>query len=167
MQKFTENIAPKPEANPLHGCHVEQTSGEGAFFNLNKDLLNTGANNMENLIKNTIITQVITLGFDFEQFTAETELQEVEQAMLDFFHENSEKLDQIEDECEVTTNGHRQHVSYGDFESDGEIVDFSSNWSNSPDTKVFHSHFVMEQGGVMKNMSLYYLVGETEYNAAV
>lgn len=120
---------------------------------------------MKNLIKNTIITQAIALGFDFEQFTAETELQEVEQAMVDFFNENSDKLERIEDECEVTTNGRTQHVSYGDFWSDGEIVDFSANWSKSPETKVFHSDFVMEQDGVMKNMNLYYLVGETEYNA--
>jgi hypothetical protein len=120
---------------------------------------------MKNLIKNTIITQAIALGFDFEQFTAETELQAVEEAMVDFFNENSEKLERIEDECEVTTNGRSQHVSYGDFWSDGEIVDFSSNWSKSPKTKVFHSDFVMEQCGVMKNMNLYYLVGETDYNA--
>jgi hypothetical protein len=120
---------------------------------------------MKNLIKNTIITQAIALGFDFEQFTSETELQEVEQAMIDFFNENSDKLERIEDECEVTSNGRTQHVSYGDFWSDGEIVDFSSNWHKSPETKVFHSDFVMEQGGIMKNMNLYYLVGETEYNA--
>lgn len=120
---------------------------------------------MKNLIKNTIITQAIQLGFDFEQFTAATELQEVNEALIDFFNENYEKLERIEDECEVTTNGRTQHVSYGDFWMDGEIVDFSSNLSKSPDTKVFHSDFVMEQNGVMKNMNLYYLVGETAYNA--
>lgn len=37
---------------------------------------------MKNLIKNTIITQAIALGFDFDQFTTETELQEVEQGGL-------------------------------------------------------------------------------------
>lgn len=120
---------------------------------------------MKNLIKNTIITQAIALGFDFAQFTADTDLQEVEQAMIDFFNENSDKLERIEDECEVTTNGSTQHVSYGDFWSDGEIVDFSSNWHKSPETEVFHSDFVMEQDGVMKNMNLYYLVGETDNNA--
>lgn len=117
------------------------------------------------IITNTIITQAIALGFDFEQFTAETELEEVAQAMIDFFNENSEKLEQIEDECEVTGSGSKQHVSYGDFKSDGEIVDFSDNWNEPPDTKVFHSNFAMEQDGVMKTMNLYYLVGETDYNA--
>ena len=120
---------------------------------------------MKNLIKNSIITQAISLGFDFEQFTSETDLQEVEQEMVDFFNENSEKLERLEDECEVTTNGRTQHVSYDDFWSDGEIVNFRSKWSKSPDTKVFHSYFVMEENGVMKNMNLYYLVGETDYNA--
>lgn len=120
---------------------------------------------MKNLIKNSIITQAITLGFDFEQFSEETTLHEIEKELVDFFNENSDKLERIEDECEVTNNGRTQHVSYGDFWADGEIVDFSFNWSKSPETKVFHSDFVMEQDGVMKNMNLYYIVGETDYNA--
>lgn len=117
------------------------------------------------IFKNTIISQAIALGFDFSQFDAETELQEVEQAMMDFFNENSGKLERIEDECEVKSNGRSQHVSYGDFWSDGEIVDFSANWREDPETKVFHSDFVMEDNGVMKNMHLFYKVGETDYNA--
>lgn len=120
---------------------------------------------MKNIFKNTIISQAIALGFDFSQFDAETEVSEIEQAMMDFFNENSDKLERIEDECEVTSNGRSQHVSYGDFWSDGEIVHFSDHWHKSPETKVFHSDFVMEDEGVMKNMHLYYLVGETDYNA--
>ena len=121
---------------------------------------------MKNLIKNTIISQAIELGFDFEQFTNDADLQEVSQALMDFFNENSEKLPRLEDECEVTNNGRSQHVSYGEFWSDGEIVDFSANWHKSPETKVFHSDFVMEDAdGLMKNMHLYYLDGETDYNA--
>lgn len=117
------------------------------------------------IFKNTIINQAIALGFDFSQFDAETELQEVEQAMMDFFNENSDRLERIEDECEVTNHRRSQYVSYGDFWSDGEIVDFSAHWFDDPETKVFHSDFVMEDNGVMKNMNLYYLVGETDYNA--
>lgn len=121
---------------------------------------------MKNLIKNTIISQAIKLGFDFEQFSNDADLQEVSQALMDFFNENSHKLPRLEDECEVTNNGRTQHVSYGDFWSDGEIVDFSANWHKSPETKVFHSDFVMEDSdGLMKNMNLYYVVGETDYNA--
>lgn len=121
---------------------------------------------MKNLIKNTIIRQAIELGFDFEQFTNDADLQEVSEALMDFFNENSDKLPRLEDECEVTSNGRTQNVSYGDFWSDGEIVNFSDNWHKSPETKVFHSDFVMEDAdGLMKNMNLYYLVGETDYNA--
>ena len=118
-------------------------------------------------MKTTIISQAISLGFDFEQFAAETELQEVEQAMLKFFKKNYNKLERLEDECEVKTGGRGQYVSYGDFCFGGEIVDFSAHWSKKPDTKVFHSHFVMEQDGVMKNMNLYCLVGETDYNTPI
>lgn len=116
-------------------------------------------------LKNTIIAQAISLGFDFEQFDNETSVEEVIQSMVDFFNENSEKLERLEDECEVSSNGRGQHVSYGDFESSGEIVTFSKNWHKAPETKVFHSDFVMENNCVMKNMNLYYLVGETDYNA--
>ena len=121
---------------------------------------------MKTIFKNTIINQAISLGFDFEQFTNDATIEEIAQEMLDFFSENSEKLERIEDECEVTNNGRTQHVSYGDFWSDGEIVDFSANWDKTPETKIFHSDFVMEdKDGLMKNMHLFYLVGETEYNA--
>jgi hypothetical protein len=122
---------------------------------------------MKNLIKNTIIRQAIELGFDFEQFTNAADLKEVSETLMDFFIENSDKLPKLEDECEVTSNGRTQHVSYGNFWSDGEIVHFSDNSHKSPETKVYHSHFVMEDDteGLMKTMHLYYLVGETDYNA--
>lgn len=120
---------------------------------------------MKNLFKNSIITQAISLGFEFDDFTEETEIQEVEEAMAEFFTNNSEKLEQLEDECAVNSSGNNQFVNYGDFSCGGEIVRFSDHWDKSPDTKVFHSEFVMEIDGVMKNMNLYYLVGETDYNA--
>lgn len=116
-------------------------------------------------MKNSIIKQAIDLGFDFETFSKDDSMEDVYQAMMDFFSENSDKLEQIEDECEVNSHGRSQYVSYGDFSSSGEIVDFSANWNESPDKKVFHSNFIMENEGVMMNMNLYYLVGETNYNA--
>lgn len=115
--------------------------------------------------KNTIITQAISLGFDFEQFTDDTTVEEIAQSLMDFFSENSEALPRIEDECEVTSNGRGQNVSYGDYVSSGEIVDFRNHWADAPETKVFHSDFVMEEDGIIKNMNLYYLVGQTDYNA--
>lgn len=120
---------------------------------------------MKNLIKNSIITQAIELGFNFAQFTTDTDLQEVNEALVDFFNEKADKLPRLEDECEVISNGRTQHVSYAEYWQDGEIVDFSANWHKSPETRIFHSEFLIEDSGIIKNMHLYYLVGETEYNA--
>lgn len=86
--------------------------------------------------------------------------------LIDFFHENIEKLERLEDECEVMSNGRTQHVSYDDYWCDGEIVDFSAHRFKSPETKIFHSDFAMEDSdGLIKAMHLYYLVGENEFNA--
>lgn len=119
---------------------------------------------MKNIFKNTVILQAISLGFDFSQFSTDTEIQEIEQALTDFFNDTSDKLEVIEDECEVTNNGRTQHVRYGDYWCDGEIVSFSDHWHKSPETKVYHSDFIIEDEGIIKQMQLYYLVGETDYN---
>jgi hypothetical protein len=117
---------------------------------------------------NTIINQAISLGFNFEQFDSETTFEKITTTMMEFFFENSDKLERLEEECEVSSNGRGQHVIYGDFESSGEIVAFSENWHKAPETKVFHSNFVMQDNdGLMKQMNLYYLVGETDNNAPV
>ena len=121
---------------------------------------------MSTIITNKIISQAISLGFDFEQFDNETDLKEVSQVIYDFFNEKSDKLPTLEDECEVSNHGYSQTVSYRDYVSSGQIVSFSENWHNSPDTKVYHSDFIMvDKDGLIKNMRLYYLVGETDYNA--
>lgn len=120
---------------------------------------------MSTIIKNKIIAQAISLGFDFEQFDNDTDLQEVNERLWDFFNENSEKLERVEDECEVSSHSRSQYVSYRDYTSSGEIVDFSAHWYEAPETKVFHTDLVVEDDGVMKNMHLYYCVGETDYNA--
>ena len=52
-------------------------------------------------MKNTIINQAISLGFDFEQFDSETTVEEITTAMMEFFFENSDKLERLEDECIV------------------------------------------------------------------
>lgn len=116
-------------------------------------------------MKNSTIAQALSLGFSFENFSDEDNLKDVHQSMMDFFNENYEKLEQLEDRAEVNSDGRSQYVNYGDFSSSGEIVSFSENWHKAPDTKVFHSNFVMENNGLMVNMNLYYLVGETDYNA--
>lgn len=120
---------------------------------------------MKSIFLNSVIAQAIELGFDFEQFSSDSTVEEMENVMFEFFRENSNELPQQEDECEVTGRGNRQHVSYGDFESSGEIVDFSSHWHKDSSEKIFHSDFVMLDGHKMVTMNLYFLVGETEYNA--
>lgn len=122
---------------------------------------------MKNVLKNKIIAQAFELGFSFEDIDHDLTLEELNGLIYDFFNENSHRLERLEDECEVIGNDRTQHVSYGDFWADGELVDWSANWHNSPDTKVFHSDFIMEDktDGLMKCMHLYYLVGETDYNA--
>lgn len=117
-----------------------------------------------NTISNTIISQAISLGFDFAQFTNDATMQDVQEVLTEFFNENDQLLPQVEDECEVINNGRSQHVSYGDWWCDGEIVDHSKYWHKSPETKVYHSSFVMERDGKMVNMNLYYLVGQTDFN---
>jgi hypothetical protein len=121
---------------------------------------------MKTTIKNTIIKQAIELGFDFESVEKETTLEELDELLQEFFEEKADELPQVEDECDVHTNGRYQTVSYGDFIATGEIVDFSLYWHEPPDTKVYHEKFVFfdDDDGLVKRMNLYYLVGETDYN---
>lgn len=66
-------------------------------------------------------------------------------------------------ECEVKSLGnHGQRVDFGDYWVQGEIVNFSAHWFDAPETEVEHERFVDENGKVIQ---LYYLVGETQYNA--
>lgn len=121
---------------------------------------------MKNLFKNTIISQAIELGFSFDKFEENSDINEIESAMFDFFNANETRLPRLEDECDVNNCGQGlQHVHYRDYESTGEIVDFSAHWADDPDTKVFHSSFLLEEDGVIKSMFLYYLVGQTMHNA--
>jgi hypothetical protein len=66
-------------------------------------------------------------------------------------------------ECEVKSLGrHGQRVDFGSFWQQGEIVDFRLHWNKEPNTEVNHSDFIDEDG---KYIQLFYLVGETDYNA--
>lgn len=109
-----------------------------------------------------ILNKATESGFEIEE--AET-LEDIRISAESFLIENS---DAIEEECEVISLGnHGQRVDWSDgkgfeFWSQGEIVDFSKHWSDSPETKVFHSTVVDSEGTVVK---LYYVVGETDYNA--
>lgn len=108
-----------------------------------------------------IINRAIENGFEFSESDS---IEEVRIEAEGFLIDNTEA---IEEECEVKYSGRSQRVDWSDglgfdFWSQGEIVDFSSNWHKSPETKVFYETLVDSEGKVVK---LYYLVGETDYNA--
>lgn len=116
-------------------------------------------------ITTALLTQAIELGFDFNQFSKSDTLQDVSEMLWDYLVENSDRLPQIEDECEVNSHGKIQSVSYGEYLISGDIVDFSQHWHKPADTKVFHSDFTfIDIDGLAKHVSLYYLVGKTKYN---
>lgn len=110
-----------------------------------------------------ILQNAVNNGFSFNE---QDTLEEIRINAEDYLIENTEA---IEVECEIRF-GRDQQVNWSDgkgfdYQSWGEILDYGtikSNWFNSPDTKVFHSVVLNSEGQVVK---LYYLVGETEYNA--
>lgn len=114
-----------------------------------------------NSLKNSIVLQAINLGFDFEALESNQSLLD---SLKDFFYDNADKLEQVEHECEVVDNRGSQHVSFEDFWSDGEIVNWSDHWHKPADTKIFHSNFIKEENGVVRNIKLFCYVGENEYN---
>jgi hypothetical protein len=118
-------------------------------------------------LKNETILQAIELGFDFHLSTDDnTTVEELKSLLLDFFDENREKLPRKEDECKVSGSGNSQSVIYGDYVCSGEILSYRDNAFDAPDTKIFHSDFVMQQrDGRMVHMNLFEYVGPTMYNA--
>jgi hypothetical protein len=116
-------------------------------------------------IKSSIIGQAIELGFDFSEIVNSVEMWELSEMLEEFFKDNICLLEREEDKCEVRCTNREQHVSYGDYDCTGEIVDFSQHWRKPVGTKVFHSDFITEHCGRMVHMHLYYEVEETEYNA--
>jgi hypothetical protein len=117
-------------------------------------------------LNNTTIQQLLDLGFDFSTLDIQTPFEDQLDSIMDFVNDKAEDLPQEEDECEINSHGSTQSVSYYNFVSSGHIVDFSDNWQKSPETKIFHSNFVFQkENGEFSQMNLYYLVGETEYNA--
>lgn len=93
-------------------------------------------------MKNNTITAAIALGFDFSQFDNETELSEINTAVLQFLDDNCNKLPQEFDECEISGSGFKQYVNHGDFSSSGEIIDWLKYYHSGKRTKVEHSNYV-------------------------
>lgn len=117
-------------------------------------------------MKTLTLKKALEIGFDYENSNFETR-DELEQEIMDFLSKNEDKLEQREDECEVTSHGRSQHVSYKGFESSGEIIQYGIDyWRTPADTKHFHSSFleIDEETGYPYCMNLYQLTGKNEYN---
>lgn len=119
-----------------------------------------------NYFQNSVIQQAIKLGFDFSQFNKHDDVQEIEYALIEFFYENTEFIENLEDECEITKTGSSQHVEYLDYSCTGEIIDWSRHWRQSPETKIYHSDFcfIDKTDGLVKYMKLFCYVGENDFN---
>ena len=104
-----------------------------------------------------VLKSALELGFEIDTTESfESVIESAESFIKD--HGTAERH-----ECEVQSLGnHDQRVDFGDFWSQGEIVNFSSSWSDSPDTEVDHESFVDNDGQLIQ---LFYRVGETDYNA--
>lgn len=116
--------------------------------------------------QNSVIQQAINLGFDFSQFNDHDDVQEINFALIEFFEENTELLENLEDECEVISHGSSQHVEFGDYSCTGEILDWSKHWHEAPETKIYHSNFcfIDKKDGLVKYMKLFCYVGENDFN---
>lgn len=106
-------------------------------------------------MKNKTITTVIKLGYDFETSSFET-IEEMEKEIIQFLHENTDKLPVIKDFCEVNQSGRNQYVHYGDFNISGEIVEWSSYYGKRKQ-RIYHSDFlhIDEKTGECFKMMLY------------
>ena len=118
-------------------------------------------------MKTLTLQKAIEIGFDFENSTFENR-EELEQLVIEFLNDNVDLLERSEeDECNVHQSGRSQHVSYGDFESSGEIISWGPNlWNKPADYKIYHSYFLVidQKTGEPYKMNLFEYVGENEYN---
>lgn len=93
-------------------------------------------------LKVNTITAAINFGFKFEDLDQDLTLSEVEVIIKEFICDHSEKIEVIEEhECEVNSSGRSQNVSFLDFTSSGEIIDWSA-YRYQPRQKIYHSDFV-------------------------
>lgn len=104
---------------------------------------------------NKTVLAAIKIGFDFGVADFETK-EEFEKSIIDFLHENSDKIKRSQSHfCEVTNSRNVQHVSFGNFESTGEIVRWSDYWGKRKQ-RIYHSNFVdFENDGTPILIKLY------------
>lgn len=111
-------------------------------------------------MKNLTITTAVKLGFDFENSDFETK-EEMRQKIFDFLNENLDKIKRSKsDFCKVNGSGTRQFVNFGDFNSSGEIVDWSAYYGQRKQ-RIYHSEYlgIDEKTGAVYVQKLYCFSG--------
>ena len=91
-------------------------------------------------MQNKTIIKAIELGYDLNNTLADT-LQELHDEVISYLYDNSALLDKQYHECEVTSHGNTQNVSFGNFTSSGHIVDWSEYYYSKRQW-ILHSDFV-------------------------
>ena len=97
-------------------------------------------------MQNKTIITAIQLGYNLNDTQADT-LDELHKEVIHYLNENSSLLEREYEECEVTSHGNTQNVSFGDFTSSGHIVDWS-DYYHKERQRILHSDFVyIEEDG--------------------
>lgn len=104
-------------------------------------------------ITNKTIQAAMRIGFDFSNVDLSEDL---DKQIIDYLHENSEKLPRVNEFCEVSQSGNSQYVSFGDFNSSGDIVRYSDYYGKRKQ-RIYHSEFLYidENSGKPFSMNLY------------
>lgn len=97
-------------------------------------------------MQNKTIITAIQLGYNLNETQANT-LDELHEEVMYYLNENSSLLEKQYEECEVTSHGNSQNVSFGDFTSSGHIVDWSEYYYKERQ-RIYHSDFLyIEEDG--------------------
>ena len=108
-----------------------------------------------------ILNKAIEIGFEIDESLS---MEELKEKAIHYLIENESCIDKY---CPVITGSCGQSVKWTDgkgyeFFAQGEIINFKRHLCDAPNTKVYYKKIVDSFGNVIR---LYYLVGETEYNA--
>jgi hypothetical protein len=91
-------------------------------------------------MQNKTIITAIELGYNLNDTQADT-LNELHEEVMCYLYEHCALLDNQYEECQVTSHGNTQNVSFGDFTSSGHIVDWSEYYFEKRQ-RINHSDFV-------------------------
>ncbi len=114
-------------------------------------------------MKAATIKAAIEIGYDFSEIADDHQFSDVKQNVVDFLVQNVEKLPALYEECEVTGFSPKQNVSWGDYSSTGEIIDWSYYYDKERQ-KINHSSclHIDEDGNPFKMVLWCWSKNETE-----